>query len=206
MSCSRSYGDASRNGVHRLAARVPVAALDHARKLIRGVDCSATAQPAWKTACAIGTFRIIRRTSPINIAVEPVCVYTVPVVARRDIYTASRFMAPTCWTAPFSFFFSWRKLKYISRKPARFYCSISRRVLHSAIRSIRIFVVIRSWMPASLLFAVIVISAFKSFRFCNFQSSDLLRSQIFTLLLFYFMCGLSERVCMLPRLFYALGL
>lgn len=47
---------------------------------------------------------------------------------------AGRFIAPAGPPLPF---FPWRKLKYISRKPARFYCPISRRVLHSAIRSIR---------------------------------------------------------------------
>lgn len=70
---------------------------------------------------------------------------------------------------PLPLFFPWRKLKYISRKPARFYCPISRRVLHSAIRSIRTFIAIRECAGGGLLIAI-VISAFSILSDCGIFS------------------------------------
>lgn len=126
-------------------------------------------------------------------------------MARRDIYTAGRFIVSVRRAFPLFFFFLWRKLKYISRKPARFYCPIPRRVIQqydrSAYRS-RIDPNSRMRAASSRFVAIIVSAIFlnrRIRRFWNFQSFSYVRG----FLLFRFMCDACPSL-RVPRSSYIL--
>lgn len=114
QSCSYDSAVAIAPGLVERDAECAVAALDHTRELIRGVDSTSVFGSREKPRAIGGRFRIIRRIPPINnaLARRSVRIYTyrlwhVGIFTRRvDLSRRAHRAFPS--------FFLWQKLKYIS--------------------------------------------------------------------------------------------